>query len=212
MLARQIERIQRSGRIDQLVVATSDDSTDDAIETLCRNISVACFRGSLQDVLDRFYRTANKYPSENVLRLTGDCPLLDPEIIDSLIQFFLTGNHDYASNVLHRTFPAGLDAEIFRVACLKKAWDEAKRTYEREHVTPFIYNHPEMFRLGNFAGPENRSDLRWTVDWPRDFELVETIYTALYPTNPNFKTQDVYDFLEQHAELKILNTDRDLLD
>lgn len=197
MLAFQVERVERCKRIDRLVVATSTDGSDDAIDDLCRKIGVDCFRGSLGDVLDRVYRAALGYNPEHVVRLTGDCPLADPEVIDGLIEFYLEGCYDYASNTLEPTFPDGLDAEVMRFSALEEAWKRAVLPSEREHVTPFIYKMPGRFKIGNFRRLEDLSYLRWTVDEPEDFELVRQIYEALYPSNPDFSAEDVLGLIRR---------------
>lgn len=201
MLARQIERVRRARRIDRLVVATSSEASDDAVAALCHQLGVARFRGSLDDVLDRFYKAAAPYRPAHVVRLTGDCPLADPHLIDRLIGFHLDGGFDYSSNSLERTYPRGLDAEIMNLATLGEAWHEARLAPEREHVTPFIYRHPERYRLGSLTGDRDLSALRWCVDEPEDMEVARSIYGALYPANPNFTTADILDYLSRHRDV-----------
>jgi spore coat polysaccharide biosynthesis protein SpsF len=206
MLARQIERVQRARSIDRLLVATSNDITDDPIEQLCRELDVECFRGQLDDVLDRFYQAARTIHPEHIVRLTGDCPLCDPVLVDAVIKFHLAGEFDYTSNTIEPTYPDGLDVEIFRFTCLEQAWKEAKLPSQREHVTPFINLQPQRFKIGIYKSTGNLLHLRWTVDEPLDFELVAKIYEYLYPRNPEFTTQDIIDFLDKKPDLKILNT------
>ncbi|TFV91754.1 spore coat protein [Oxalobacteraceae bacterium OM1] len=207
MLARQLERVRRSARLDRIVVATSTDPSDDTIATLCADLGVDCSRGSLNDVLDRFYQTALPYRPQHVVRLTGDCPLADPILIDEVIDFYRDGKYDHVSNAGDPpTFPDGLDVEVFPFTALEAAWHEATLPSEREHVTPFIYNHPERFKLGQYRNETDLSALRWTVDEPADFELVSKLYEALYPADPAFTTQDVLRLLEQRPEYKTLNT------
>ena len=205
VLSLQLERVQRSTAIDQIVVATSVERSDDTLEALCSRMAIPCFRGSLDDVLDRFYQAAIVYHPDHLVRLTGDCPLIDPIVIDQVIAFYLNVDCDYASNTLEPTFPDGLDVEIFRFSTLEQAWEEAKLPSQREHVTPFIYGHPERFRLGSFKGSLDRSDLRWTIDEAEDFELVRQIYEELYPQNPNFSTEDILALVERRPELKTIN-------
>jgi spore coat polysaccharide biosynthesis protein SpsF len=206
MILRQIERLKRIRLIDRLILATSDDPSDDPLTELCAQEGTECFRGNLEDVLDRFYQAALPYSPEYVVRLTGDCPLTDPEIVDQLISLFLEQNVDYASNCLEPTYPDGLDAEIFRFSCLENAWKEATLPSQREHVTPFIYRQPDRFRIGCMKSHVNLSGLRWTVDEPIDFELVTHIYEALYPRNPNFTTSDIVKLMGQNEELWNINT------
>ncbi|MFZ5632098.1 MAG: cytidylyltransferase domain-containing protein [Bacillota bacterium] len=205
MIIRQVERVLRAKKIDRLLVATSVDESDDPVEQLCREHGVQCFRGSLDDVLDRFYQAARPLGPDHIVRLTGDCPLIDPHLIDRVIAFHLQGGFDYTSNTVEPTFPDGLDVEVFRFSCLERAWEEAKLSSQREHVTLFIYSHPELFRIGSFKNGADLSSLRWTVDEPVDFELVTRIYEELYPANPEFTTGDVLALLEKNRWLKDIN-------
>lgn len=205
MLARQIERIRRAATVQGLVVATSTDKSDDPIARLCTALSVDCFRGSLDDVLDRFRKAAALRPSEHIARLTGDCPLADPAVIDAVVRFHLEGGYDYSSNTLHPTLPDGLDVEVCRAAVLAAAAREADTPFEREHVMPFIYRRPERYRLGDFRRSPDLSGARWTVDHPEDFELVRRIYEALYPANPNFALDDILALFEREPDLALVN-------
>jgi spore coat polysaccharide biosynthesis protein SpsF len=207
MLSLQIERIQRSKKIDKLIVATSNERSDNDIGNLCINIQIPCFRGSLDDVLDRFYQTAMQYKLEHVVRLTGDCPLIDPEIIDDVIEFYLKGGYDYATNsMVPYTFPDGLDVEVFRFTVLEKAWHEALLSSHREHVTPFIRQHPELFKVGHYKNEVDLSHLRWTVDEPEDFEFISQIYKELYPQNPTFITEDILELINRKPSLLEINS------
>lgn len=205
MLARQIERVRRARRIDRLVVATSDAADDDGIARLCAEEGVDCHRGSLDDVLDRFHGAALRFAPEHVVRLTGDCPLADPAVIDDVIGFYLGGGYDYATNAVQPTFPDGLDVEVFRFACLEQAWREATLPSQREHVTPFLHGQPQRFRVGHYRQATDLSRLRWTVDEPADFDFVQRVYEALYPANPAFGTADVLRLLARRPELAALN-------
>ena len=205
MLARQIERLRRAKTIDRLVVATSNDPSDDAIAALCAKLGADCFRGSLDNVLDRFCKAAELYQPEQVVRLTGDCPLADPEVIDAVVRFHLDGGYDYSSNTLHPTFPDGLDVEICRTACLAEAGREAGSPFQREHVTPFLYQQPGRYRLGDFRRSPDLSALRWTVDNAEDFDLVCRIYAALYPSRPDFALDDIRVLFENNPDLVKIN-------
>ena len=201
MLGRQIDRLSRCKGFDRLVVATSTDPSDDALEQFCRQMGTECFRGSLNDVLDRFYQAALPYAPEHVVRLTGDCPLIDPEVVDRVIEYHVEGGYDYSSNTIDPTFPDGLDVEVFRFDALDRAWQKAELPSAREHVTIYMYKNPEMFRLGSYQGANDLSKLRWTVDEPDDLALVEAIYSALYPLNPCFSTGDILAYLAKTPEL-----------
>lgn len=206
MLIRQIERIRRSRRIDGLIVATSTDPSDDPLAELCRARNIDCFRGSLDDVLDRFYRAALTLNPDHVVRLTGDCPLADPAVIDAVIDFCVAGDFDYASNALEPTFPDGLDVEVMKFACLRDARNRAGLPSQREHVTPYIYQQPEKFRIGSYKREPDISAMRWTVDEMRDFQFVARIYAALYPANQAFATDDILAYLTHHPELQEFNS------
>lgn len=192
MLARQIERVRRAKSIGTLVVATSDNPSDDPLVLLCRSLQVACFRGPLHDVLGRYRGAARRFgPSENVVRLTGDCPLADPDVIDAVIAYHLAESADYTSNTQVQTFPKGLDVEVFKAALLERAYKETRDPYDREHVTPFFYRHPKWFKLANLECDPPLGDLRWTVDTPEDYAFAARVYDALYPVNPAFTSEDV---------------------
>lgn len=206
MLFRQIERLSRCKEFEQLVVATSVDLSDDPLASECAARGIACSRGSLNDVLDRFIQSALPYQPETIVRLTGDCPLADPTLIDEVIRYFHAGNYDYASNCIPPTFPDGLDVEVVRSACLEMANREAALPSEREHVTPFLRAHPERFRIGNYAAQVDRSDLRWTVDEPEDFEFARSVYEKLYPVKPEFTMDDILNLLEEYPDLRSINS------
>lgn len=205
MLLRQIERIRRAKLIDRLVVATSSDASDDQILAVCHEAGIECYRGDLDDVLDRFYQAASASMPKHIVRLTGDCPLTDPNVIDQVIAFYLAGGYDYASNAIEPTFPDGLDVEVFSFASLQQAWQEARLLSQREHVTPFIHQQPQRFRIGHYKNSVDLSYLRWTVDEEQDFVLVSKIYEALYPAKPDFTTNDILNLLERQPELKNIN-------
>lgn len=205
MLALQIERVLQSKMIDQLIVATSTDTTDDDIEALCLQTNIPCFRGNQNDVLDRFYQAALPWVPTHIVRFTGDCPLIDSDVIDSVVKFYLSGGYDYVSNTLQPTFPDGLDVEVFRFSVLEQAWKEAALLSQREHVTPFIYSHPDRFHTANYKHAEDLSYLRWTVDEPEDFELITKIYGELYSAKPGFRMIDVLNLLQRKPELLSLN-------
>ncbi|HIJ80618.1 MAG TPA: glycosyltransferase family protein [Desulfuromonadales bacterium] len=206
MILRQIERLKRIRQLDRLILATSSDASDDRLAEVCAQEGIECFRGNLNDVLDRFYQAALPYRPDYVVRLTGDCPLADPDLIDAVITYFLAGSYDYGCNCLEPSYPDGLDVEIFRFSCLEEAWREATLPSQREHVTPFIHRQPERFRIGCMKSAVDLSGLRWTVDEPADFDLVTRIYETLYPRNPKFVTSDILELLEKRPDLRTLNS------
>lgn len=206
MLARQLERIRRARRIDRVMVATSIEPGDAAIESLCGALGVECFRGSLADVLDRYYQAALRYRPAHVMRLTGDCPLTDPEILDRLVEMHEREGNDYSANVHERTYPDGLDAEVFKFAMLEKAWANGHSALEREHVTPYMYRTGPDCKRGALKDSMDRSSLRWTVDYPEDFVFVSKIFGHLYPVKPTFNTADVHRLLAEQPELSSINS------
>lgn len=206
MLTRQIERLRRATTLDKLVVATSDDVSDDPLAALCAAIGVPCHRGSLNDVLARFQGACTAFgPADHIVRLTGDCPLADPAVIDAVVRHHLASGADYTANAIEPTWPDGLDVEVMRAAVLQRAFDEARLPSEREHVTPYIHKHPERFRIEHVKGDRDLSTLRWTVDEPADLAFVTEIYAALYPNNPDFDTAAILALIEQRPELAKLN-------
>ena len=205
MLALQVERVRRCRNLDRVVVATSDQNEDNPIANLCKSIDQPVFRGSLYNVLDRFYQTSKEYKATHIVRLTGDCPLADAGLIDELVTFYLNQACDYASNCRPPTLPDGLDAEIFSFSTLKCAWQQATTPFELEHVVPYIINHPDSFYLANYEYHENLSHFRWTVDQPEDFLFVSRIYEMLYPENPSFDIDDIIKLLKEDPKLLKIN-------
>lgn len=205
MLELQIERILRCKKIDQLIVATSINQEDDPIDTLCKKMEISCFRGDLANVLDRFYQAARRYRPQHVVRLTGDCPLTDPMLIDELIEFYLARKCDYASNCQEPTLPDGLDAEIFTFETLAQTWQEAKLPSHLEHVTQFMNSQPQRFTIASYKYHQDLSRYRWVVDEPEDLEFVRKIYEKLYPSNPEFGTQDIVALLKRNKKLVEIN-------
>lgn len=205
MLALQIERILQSRRVHDLILATSDQPDDDPVAALARQMGVGCYRGSLHDVLDRFYQAAAPRQPAHVVRLTGDCPLLDSGVLDAVIDRHLACDADYTSNVLEYTFPDGLDVEVFRFYALAEAWREATLPSQREHVTPFINQQPDRYRVVHYRSEQDWSSMRWTVDEPEDFELVRRVYESLYPVNRQFSLMDVRALLQANPDWLRLN-------
>jgi spore coat polysaccharide biosynthesis protein SpsF len=205
MLSRQIERVRQARSLDQIIVATSTAPGDDAIAAECERTGVSCSRGSLDDVLDRFHHAVEPTSATVVVRLTGDCPLICPEIIDGVVALREQGQFDYASNAHERTFPDGLDVEVVTRDVLMSAWRHGLLPSEREHVTPYIWKHPELFRIGSYRNPIDYSALRWTVDERADYALVSVIFERLYPSNPRFRMADVLQLLEAEPELGQMN-------
>jgi spore coat polysaccharide biosynthesis protein SpsF len=192
MMGRQIERLRRGRRLGQLVVATSVDPTDDAVEAFARSIDCPVHRGPLADVLARYAQAYEAFgPAEHVVRVTADCPLTDWRIIDQCIALHLESGADYTSNTVERTYAKGLDVEVFKGALLPAVAAEAQTPYEREHVTPFFYHRPERFKIAQLTQAEDLSALRWTVDTPEDYAFTTRVYDALFPGDPDFSADDI---------------------
>lgn len=205
VLARVVHRLRRAALIDGIIVATSDRPADDAIVRECNRLQVACFRGSENDVLDRYWQAAQWCGAEAIVRITSDCPLIDAELVDETIQAFLSHSADYTSNTLERTYPRGLDAEVFTIATLERTWRAAREAYEREHVTPYIYEHPELFRLVSVRGQHDHSKRRWTLDTAADLQLIRAIY-ARFENRDDFGWREVLTLMEQQPGLVELNS------
>jgi spore coat polysaccharide biosynthesis protein SpsF len=201
MLARVVARAARSRTVQQVVVATTDRPTDDALADFCRRRDIACFRGSENDVLDRYYQAAAAHRAEAVVRVTSDCPLIDPALMDRAVGEFLARQPEieYVSNSYPRdTFPRGLDMEIIRRDVLERAWEEDGNPAWREHVSPYIYRHPERFRIHGVMNDVDLSAMRWTVDTPEDLELVRRIFAHF--GHDRFAWTEVLALMAEHPE------------
>jgi len=205
LLAYQLERLRRARRVDECVVATTLNGADEPIVALCRKLGVSVYRGDEFDVLDRYYQAAKQYAADVVVRVTSDCPVIDPEIVDRVIETYAGGQVDYVSNTRERTFPRGMDSEVFSMTALEQAWREARLPYEREHVTPFLYQHPERYAIGSVVSGRDLGLHRWTVDTPEDFDLIERIITSLYPENPDFHLDDILPLFDHHPDWLEIN-------
>jgi spore coat polysaccharide biosynthesis protein SpsF len=213
MLARVVQRLSRSRLIHEVLIATTNRAADDAIVEECRRCSVQVFRGDEDDVLDRYFRAAQLARAEVVVRITSDCPLIDPGVTDKTVAAFLSPTSlnlqgqampDYASNVVVRTHPRGLDTEVMTAQALERCWRAAKQPYERTHVTPYIYEHPAEFKILSVTGEMDFSQHRWTVDTPEDLEFVRAIY-ARFKGHDDFREADILALLELEPELMELN-------
>ncbi len=210
VLTHVINRVKACKRIDEIVIATTTLNEDDCIVKEAEKLDVKWFRGSENNVLERYYLAAKQFQADAIMRITSDCPLLDIEIIDDLLSYFQDESEmglsiDYSSNNLRRSFPRGLDAELFTFNTLEIAYNNATKDYEKEHVTPYIYQHPDLFSLHNLTSDDDLSEYRWTLDTPEDYELIKIIYENLYPQNPLFGMDDIIDFLEENPKLMKIN-------
>jgi spore coat polysaccharide biosynthesis protein SpsF len=204
MLARVIRRVRRAHTLDEVVVATTICSRDDAIIQECQRLKIPVFRGSEDDVLDRYYCAANEHYAEVIVRITSDCPMIDPDVIDHVVLTFFRKKPDYASNGLSRTYPRGLDTEVMSLDALKKAWKHATLPYQRAHVTPYIHTNPKIFRLESVSCDVKASHYRWTVDTQEDLALVRELYSRL-GNNDDFSWRDAFSLMIRDPGLTIIN-------
>jgi spore coat polysaccharide biosynthesis protein SpsF len=208
MLWHVVNRLSHSKLLDKIIIATTTMPEDDQVEQFCVENSISFYRGSVNDVLSRYYEAAKIYNARIVIRITSDCPVIDPYLIDIMMTHFSNEDHiDYMSNSIHRTFPRGLDTEIFTFSALEKTYNEAKLEYEHEHVTPYIYNNPKKFSIKNYANEIDLSSHRWTVDTAEDFRLIEEIYNSLYQQGKIFLFKDILQLIEERPELTKINQD-----
>jgi len=174
-----INQLKNSLNLDKIIVATTKLKEDDVIEKFSKNNKIDCFRGNSINVLDRFYECAKKFELKKIVRITADCPLIDPEIVDSVIEKFNSSNYDYVHNMEPRTFPDGLDTEIFTFSILEQAWKNAKLPSEKEHVTLYFRNNKEKFKIKNIISKKNMSSHRWTLDYQEDLDLIRNIISEI---------------------------------
>lgn len=201
MILRQLARLSGATSIDQIVVATSSDSSDDPLADTLTKAGYRVHRGSLTDVLDRFLGAAQESEADAVVRITADCPLLSPAVVDRVVEAFRESGADYASNTLDPTYPDGLDVEVVTVEALSRLTECELDSDEREHVTLGIYRRPETFQLQSVIDPDaDHSDLRWTVDTPEDLEFVSWVFESLHARNPQFDYPDILELLSLHLE------------
>jgi spore coat polysaccharide biosynthesis protein SpsF len=203
MLSWVVERLQSATLLDEVIVATTQQSQDDIIVSLCQAQEIPCFRGSEADVLDRYYLAARRHNADVVVRVTSDCPLIDSGIVDKVVQVFLAADVDYASNTVIDTYPRGLDAEVLTFAALERAHRDATRIYQREHVTPYIYENPSKFRILSVTAEADYSSHRWTVDTAEDLALVRAIYQRL-GSGGTFR--EILNLVDKHPELSEMNS------
>ena len=207
LLEYQIERMKRVKSADEIVVATTRNDADRVVVDICDRLSIPSSRGSEQDVLSRYYEAAKAFNADVVVRLTSDCPLIDPSAVDRVLQHYFDHfeEYDYISNCLIRTYPRGMDTEIFPVRVLEEGFREATDPRDREHVTSFFYRQDRRYRLSNVAYSRDCSRHRWTVDTEEDFILIKQILEILYPAKPGFSMEDVLDLIERDPRLFAIN-------
>ena len=208
MLVREMNRLARAKKLHAIVIATSVNPDDDKIVDLCKEKGWKYSRGSEEDVLDRYYQTALKHQAGVIVRITADCPLIDPQVVDQVIEEFIHRQPgiDYVSNIApKRTYPRGLDTEVFRFDVLERAWQEDKNTASREHVTPYIRERSDLFKSYGVVNDQDFSHMRWTVDTPEDLAFVRLIYE--YFDHDRFSFRDVLTIVKAHPEWSEINKD-----
>jgi spore coat polysaccharide biosynthesis protein SpsF len=210
MLSWVVERARRAKLVDAVAVATTTDPSDDALAEYCQAQGYACLRGSLFDVLDRYYQAARTLQADVVVRLTADCPLIDPDVVDLTVNEFFKAGADFAANRLpppwHRTFPIGLDTEVCSFAALERAWKEASEKFEREHVMPYLYDQEDRFKVKVVDHDPDYGHLRWTVDTAQDLEMVRKL-TAFFNGRDDFSWLEALQVFQQHPELAEINAE-----
>jgi spore coat polysaccharide biosynthesis protein SpsF len=206
VLAHVVRRLRRATLIDEIVVATTNSTADRAIVRECQHLCARVFRGAENDVLDRYYQAAQCIGAEGIVRITSDCPLIDPEITDNTIRAFLERRPDYASNALQRTYPRGLDTEVMTRDALECAWRQAQLSYQRAHVTPYIYENPDRFYVLPVKCDTDYSSHRWTLDTPEDLAFLRAVYDRA-GNDDSVSWRDVLALLEREPELVELNRD-----
>ena len=203
-----IDRMLLSKLINKIVIAIPYGDENDIIRDTVKNYNkdIIITRGSEDDVLDRYYNAAVQTKADVVVRMTSDCPLIDMIVSDSIIKKYLDSECDYCSNTFELNYPRGLSTEVFSFDALERAWKEAKKEYEREHVTPYIKENPGKFKLINVTNDVDLSHLRWTLDTKEDFEFIETVYKKIYPKKHIFFKDDILALLEREPELIKINS------
>ncbi len=206
LLEHMVERLRRARSLDEIVVATTAEPSSDPIAALADRLGIGCFRGSEDDVLGRVLGAAQAYDAELIVETTGDCPLVDPDVLDLVVERFRDGGVDYCSNTLERTYPRGMDVEVFPTAVLEQVAALTDDPADREHVSIYIYEHPERYRLRSVVSerPE-ATELRLTVDTPDDYALIRAIFETLYPDDPAFGLDAIVALLAERPDLAALN-------
>ena len=204
----QVNRIKKSKMIDKIIIATSKNKLDDIIFHISKNLHVSSYRGSEQNVLQRYYYAAKKYKLKTIIRLTSDCPLIDHRVVDRIIKFYISNKkkYDYVCNILNPTYPIGMHVEVFSMYALETAFKKSKDPLEIEHVTAYIYRRPNIFRIKNIEYTNKHySDLRLTLDYLVDYKLIKIIAEKLYKKNKDFSLEDIINFIKKNQYLKKIN-------
>ena len=204
------QRVAESRLAGTIVIATTTDKSDDRVAELCKEYNLNCYRGHPTDLVDRHYQAAKFLNADAVVKIPSDCPLIDPNIIDKVLQYYLNNSDkfDYVSNLHPATYPDGNDVEVMSYKALENAWQNAKKDIEREHTTPFFWENPDKFKIGNViweTGLDYSMSHRLTIDYEKDYNLIKQVYDELYPLNPNFALKDIIDLFKRKPEIKKIN-------
>lgn len=210
LLLRMLERVLAARSIGTLVVATTTDAADDVIEQLCQKEGLPCFRGHSTDLLDRHYQAALPYAPDAVIKIPSDCPLIDPDVIEKVIQYFIghQSEFDFVSNLHPASYPDGNDVEIMHTSALYEAWQKADKPLEREHTTPYLWERPEQYRIGSVlweTGLDYSMSHRFTIDYQADYDFIKTVYEELYPAKPRFGLDDILRLLTEKPHIYDIN-------
>jgi spore coat polysaccharide biosynthesis protein SpsF len=210
LILRMIERINSAKYCGEIIAAITFDEDDDPIAEACRQNKIALFRGHPTDLIDRHLNIAKKYNADAVVKIPSDCPLIDPDIVDKVIKFYIDNSTslDYVSNLHPATYPDGNDVEIFSISALEKAWEEAEKGFEREHTTPYFWENPDKFKIGNITWEtelDYSMSYRFTIDYEEDYIFIKKIYEELYPKNPLFSLNDILTLLKDKPEILKIN-------
>lgn len=205
MILHIVNRLKKIKNVDQIILATTNNKEDDVVVDVAKKNNLLIFRGDEKDVLNRFYNCATYFEADPIIRITADCPLIDPSLVDEILNFYLNNDYDYVSNTIYPTYPDGLDAEIFSFSSLKNAAENATLSSEREHVTPYIKKNPKLFKLFNFENKIDLSDIRLTVDEEEDLKLIRQIYSTLN-SKSDFTLNDVLNLFQKNPKLLKINS------
>lgn len=210
LLYRMFERVAASKMCGTIVIATTTDKSDDVVENLCNKFNMICYRGHPTDLLDRHYQAAKLFSADAVVKIPSDCPLIDKSVIDKVLNYYMENLNyfDYVSNLHPPTYPDGNDVEIMSFKALSDAWENANRELEREHTTPYFWENPDKFRIGNVVwetGLDYSMSHRFTIDYEKDYNFIKQVYDELYSVNPIFTLNDILDLLDRKPEIKKIN-------
>jgi spore coat polysaccharide biosynthesis protein SpsF len=210
LFARMWERVTAANVNATFGVITTTDPSDDPVEALCQEMGARCYRGDVNDLLDRHYQAWKLWGGDAIVKIPSDCPLIDPKIIERVLSFYEANRErfDYVSNLHPQSYPDGNDVEVMSAQALERAWNEAKAPFQREHTTPYFWDNPELFRVGNVlweTGLDLSTTHRWTLDYAEDYELIRHVFDSLYPKSPLFGVADIVDYVASHPEVRAVN-------